>query len=133
MKKLRLFIQCVFFTNLLAYLIYCCIFFVSNPTRPTYLDCGTIVSKSSDEVVIKYGVRTDLYLNIEFEKSGFKSINCEPTTYFSKKVGEKEWFNLFKETSNWYNINMLVGLVTLTVVGIVLIILLLMYLLPDSW
>lgn len=45
------------------YLIFCCYHFI-NESRPTYLDCGKVISRSNDEVRIKSGTQTELYLNI---------------------------------------------------------------------
>lgn len=95
---------------LTMYLTYCTYFFITNAYR-TYLDCGKVVSKSNDELNIKHGTRTVLYLNIEFEKSGFKSIKSEPTLYFSKKVGDTVCFNLYYNHSNYENFKILIGLI----------------------
>ena len=63
----------------------------------TYGDCGFIVSRSTDEIVIKHGTRTELYLNVQFDKSGFKSIDVSPTTYFKYKKGDRVCFDLHKD------------------------------------
>ncbi len=115
------------------YLIYCSYHFLANEMMPKYLDCGNVISKSSDEVTIKHGVRTELYLNIQFNKSGFRSIGCTPTTYFSKKVGENVCFYLNKDVSIWYSINNLIGLVVLIILGVNIVGLFVSYLIPESW
>lgn len=91
------------------YLLYCSYFFLTNAYK-TYLDCGKVVSKSNDELNIKHGTRTILYLNIEFEKSGFKSIESEPTLYFSKKVGDNVCFDLDYNYSKYDIFKMVIGL-----------------------
>ena len=81
------------------YSIYCIFFFFANSHNPTYSDCGKIISKSQDEVVIKYGTSTELYLNIQFEKSGFKSINAKTTDYFHYKKGDTICYDLRQDVS----------------------------------
>lgn len=65
-------------------------------------DCGMVVSRSNDEVPIKHGTLTKLYLNVQFDSVGFRSILCEPTTYFSKGVGDTVCFEVepFPEKRN---------------------------------
>lgn len=130
MKKI---ISIIILVPLAIYLIYCSYHFITNKINPTFLDCGKIVSKSSDEVAIKRGVRTELYLNIEFKKSGFKSIECEPTTYFSKKIGENVCFHLRQKTDTHYDLSNMIGCVVLVISGFILLVLLICYLAPDSW
>lgn len=91
------------------YLLYCSWHFIYYPEQPTYLDCGIVISKSNDEVSIKHGSKTELYLNVQFNKTGFKSIECNPTTYFSKQKGDSVCFDLNEKTSFWYELNNFIG------------------------
>ena len=68
-----------------TYLTFCVYFFLTHPAHPKYLDCGKVVSKSQDEVVIKYGTRTELFLNVQFKKTGFKAVEVNATDYFGTK------------------------------------------------
>jgi hypothetical protein len=111
-----------------TYLGYCVFHFLSNDVHPTYVDCGKVISKSADEIVIKYGTKSELYLNIQFDKTGFKSIECDPTTYFSKKVGERVCFNLHKQTNTFYEMNGLIGFITLLGLASLLLFLFVAYL-----
>ena len=123
--KILNFIRLLFLCIIGSYLIYASYIFLTKPTHPTYLDCGVVMSKSSDEIAIKNGSRTDLYLNIQFEKSGFKSINTVPTTYFGTKVGQKVCFDLnANETAFdfWTKVTGLTVLFLLSVIGFVLFI-----------
>lgn len=131
--KFKNLIRIVILVPLAIYLMYCSYHFITHKVNPTYLDCGKIVSKSSDEVAIKYGVITELYLNIEFKKSGFKSIECEPSTYFKKHIGEDVCFNLRQNTPTSYDINNMIGCCFLVIISIVLFMMLISYLTPDSW
>ena len=115
------------------FLLYSLAYFGNNKLRPEYLDCGKVVSKSNDEVAIKYGVKTELYLNIQFEKSGFRSIECNPTTYFSKKVNERVCFYLDEKTTALHKILFISGGITLAIVGIIVLVFLIMYLLPENF
>lgn len=86
------------------FLLYCLFYFLFTDLKATkYLDCGKVISKSNDEIPIKYGTKTQLYLNVQFDKTGFKSVLCDPTTYFKYKVGENVCFNLYdKKENRWY-------------------------------
>lgn len=95
---------------LTVYFGYAAIFVVTKPMNPTYWECGTVVSKSGDEIIIKHGLKTELYLNVEFFKSGFKSILVKPETYFKHKKGEMVCFDLPKEKPLWYTILQLSGI-----------------------
>ncbi len=131
--KLKNIIRLIILIPLSIYFIYCSYHFITNETRPTYLDCGKVVSKSADEVVIKRGVMTELYLNVQFSKSGFRSIKCDPTTYFSKQIGNNVCFKLNEDVSVWYDINNLIGMLILLIFGIIILICLIFYLIPKSW
>jgi hypothetical protein len=131
--NLRNAVRVITLLPLAAYLLCCCFHAMLNDMNPTYLDCGKVVSKSNDEVAIKHGVRTELYLNIQFEKSGFQSIECNPTTYFSKEVGDHACFHLPNPTSFWYKLNSLVGAVTLFIGGAIFLFVFIGYLLPNGW
>lgn len=124
-NKIRIFC----YTLIGLYVIYSIFFIITNPLRPKYKDCGEIISKSTDEVVIKHGTSTELYLNIKFNNSGFKSIYVEPTTYFKHKKGDIICFNLQKEMSVCYDIIMFSGyiftfVILITVLSFIVIFLL---------
>lgn len=97
----------------LSYLVYSaiCVILVGGFTKlnPTYKDCGIVLSKSLDEIAIKHGTKTQLYLNIKFEKSGFMSMECSPTEYFSTSVGHRKCYDLPAQQSGFYLITKLVG------------------------
>jgi len=131
--KLKNKIRILTLLPLSIYLIYCCHHFITNEKSPTYLDCGVVISKSNNEVAIKHGSRTELYLNIKFKKSGFRSMVCNPTTYFSKNVGDNVCFNLNEKVSGWYILNSSIGLITLVILGLIILVWFITYLLPDSW
>ena len=125
---MRKIIQIITIVILSIYGIYCAYFFIANPAHPTYLDCGTIRSKSNDEVVIKYGTKTELYLNVDFRETGFKAVEVSPTTYFQHKVGDYVCFDLDRSTSGWYAMRFLSGAIILVVIVFGLIVWFIMYL-----
>lgn len=132
-NKIRNFFRIIILAPIALFLLYCAYFFIENPLHPKYLDCGKVISKSSEEVVIKYGTQTELFLNIQFEKSGFKSIKCEPTTYFGTKKGEKVCFNLSQEKSGWYTIKTGIGVLVCGVLILIGIVMLIIYLVgPEN-
>lgn len=101
-------------------------------TEKTYMDCGLIVSRSTDEIVIKHGTRTDLYLNVQFDKSGFRSIKVNPTTYFKYKKGERICFDLKKEISIKQMILITIGEMVIVLCLIVVIFLFFNWLFTES-
>jgi len=118
---IKQFLQIVVICILISYPIYSLYYICANPNCPKYLDCGKVISRSTDEVIIKNGTKTELYLNIEFEKTGFRSIECNPTTYFSKKSGDFVCFNLKSPTTIFHEITFMIALFTLIVLCIVLL------------
>lgn len=126
--SLKNIVRVIVLLPLTIYFIYCSYYTITEPFNPKYQDCGVIVSRSTDEIIIKYGTKTELYLNIQFDNSGFKSIKCEPTLYFSKKVGDRICTTLNKETSNWHEITMFVGIAVLSSLLIIAFIFLIFYL-----
>lgn len=100
---------------LILFFLYSAYFVIVNPIHPKYEDCGEVISKSNDEVAIKHGTQTELYLNVQFRKSGFRSMEVSPTTYFHNKVGDVVCFDLYQEKSTWYTIFTFAGLCVLLV------------------
>lgn len=92
---------------------FCAIYFIDNVERREVRDCGIVESKSSDEVSIKSGSQTQLYLNVRFKNAGFKSILCTPTTYFAKKKGDSVCFMLADPKHNPNNVIMFIGLIVI--------------------
>ncbi len=119
MKNLNQIIKNTLRIAVLAFFIYCGAYVVSiggcKKLSPKYTDCGVVVSKSQDEVAIKHGTRTQLYLNIQFDKSGFKSQEVEPTEYFSSKVGQRKCYDLDGEQTGFDAIVKLIGCVVIFV------------------
>lgn len=114
--KTKKIIRIITLVPLSLYLIYCCYTLIVNKGQtPTYVDCGRVVSKSTDEIVIKHGTQTELYLNVQFNKNGFRSIECEPTTYFSKKVGDNVCFTFNTNDRPCMRFNMFIGFATLVI------------------
>lgn len=69
----------------------------TNGAREEKLYCGTVVYRSSDEITIKYGTKTKLYLGVEFEDGvGRHAIETDVDNYISKKVGDHVCFSLTK-------------------------------------
>lgn len=94
---IRYTILTIFGITMFVFSIYSTIYFIKTPHIERTSQVGTVISKSQDEVIIKHGTQTELYLNIQFDKVGFKSIEVEPTTYFGSNVGERVVFGLIKE------------------------------------
>ncbi len=88
---------------------------------PRYTDCGIIESKSTDEVYMKYGSKTELYLNVRFKDTGFLSVKCNPTTYFSYQNGDHICFNLENNLTKFEHFTQIVGTLTLCLIAILCI------------
>lgn len=97
-------------------------YFIETPIHVKESQTGTVISKSQDEVTIKYGTETKLYLNIQFDNLGFKSIEVEPTTYFGSEVGERVTLGLTKQKTNLEHIKFLWGFLITAIVIIILIV-----------
>ena len=124
-------IRLIILLPLSIYLLYSVYYFITNDIKPTYIDCGIVKSKSYDDVVIKYGTKTELYLNVQFEKTGFKSIKCSPTVYFSKNIGDNICLELNKDTTFQHKIISISGLLVLFILGNILIGIIIRYIIPD--
>ena len=120
-------VRMVVLVPLSFFLIFCSYIFLAKQDMLKYVDCGTVVSKSNDEVAIKHGSQTLLYLNVQFEKAGFKSIGCSPTTYFSRKVGDRVCFELENKSATVYRIYSTIGLMFLATVAIMGVVGLIVY------
>ena len=107
---------------LLGVCVFCAILVLIQDHYKKYQDCGIVLSKSSDEVTIKHGVRTELYLNIKFRNSGNKAIEVSPTTYFNTDVNELVCFS-FNIEKTWEEITIfIIGAVTLGYTAFMLLI-----------
>ena len=113
------------------YALYSIYYFITNDMKPTYIDCGIVKSKSYDDIIIKYGTKTELYLNIQFKKTGFKSIKCSPTVYFSKNIGDNICLELNKDTTFQHKIISISGLLIISILSSILIGIIIRYIIPD--
>lgn len=112
-------------------LIHSTVYFFNHELTLTYVDRGVVLSKSTDEIIVKRGHNTILYLNVQFEKSGFRSLECDPTTYFSKKDGDTVYFKLEKDISLWHEFSWIVGLLSVFLIPVCCIAIYLQWLLGE--
>lgn len=72
--------------------------FVTKDLWIHYKECGTVVGSSSEDVPIKHGTQTELYLLMQYEHDGFQAQEVGATTYFQykDKIGTKLCFSLTK-------------------------------------
>ena len=124
-------IRLIILLPLSIYSLYSIYYFITNDMKPTYIDCGIVKSKSYDDIIIKYGTKTELYLNIQFKKTGFKSIKCSPTVYFSKNIGDNICLELNKDTTFQHKIISISGLLILSILSSILIGIIIRYIIPD--
>jgi len=124
-------VRTIVFTPVAMYLIFCMYLFICEmiESKTMYVDCGKIVSKSSVDNPIKRGMVTTLYLNIQYDIRGFYSTPVEPTTYFSKKIGDRCCFELQKkDIPFWYKLSIPIGMTSFTILIVILVVLLGKYL-----
>jgi hypothetical protein len=112
--KLKKTIGIVLISPIAIFLLYSIYYISTNDRVSYYNDCGIIRSKSSSELSIKHGSETILYLNVDFKKSGFKSVKTSPTTYFKHSVGDRICFDLSKESTSKHGILMACGYITVS-------------------
>lgn len=112
----------IFGIAIFVFSIYSTIYFIKTPHIERTNQVGTVISKSQDEVTIKNGSQTELYLNIQFDKVGFKSIEVEPTTYFGSDVGERVSFGLIKEKTGFQFFKFIWGFLIVAVAIITVIV-----------
>lgn len=108
-KILKDSLKAILFFIILYISVYSSYFFITHSSHETKNHIGTIISKSSDEVAIKHGSQTELYLNIQFDDIGFKSIEVEPTTYFGHKVGDRVSFGLRVSKGLEFHVYFIIG------------------------
>lgn len=112
--------------------VYCIWYYFTQEGFPTYLDCGKVIKKSQEEVSIRRGVRTELYLIVEFEKSGLKAQYVNPTTYFKFNKGDTVCFNIQEEVSDSHKAKMFFGFILFMVFCFVLVIFFVAYLVGEE-
>lgn len=88
--------------------------------RSNHLETGTLISKSNDEVKIKHGHQTELYLNMMFDKSGFQSMHVNETTYFKFQKGDRVSFYLDNEESGLFIMEKTYGIAFTVIAGLIL-------------
>lgn len=63
--------------------------------------------------------QTKLYLNIQFNKSNFKSIEVSPTTYFKYDVNDVVCFVLDVKHNPYYELKMIIGMLMCAIIIII--------------
>jgi len=129
-KKINIFFKSIAKVIILflisSYLLYCCFYTIIKEARPTYVDSGKIVSKSSEVVLIK-SMTTLYYFDVDFTKKGTESIRVDEDTYFKFKVGDTITYELPYPQTQHHFITWIIGATTL----ILLLILFIMYIFFD--
>lgn len=102
---IKFILRWIIYTLLGSFAIFCAYHCVNMGIRMNtdILECGTVVSKFSDEVAMKHGTRTELILIVKWDSNVSKhrdgDVNVTPTTYQSTKVGQRV---CFKNTAAYY-------------------------------
>jgi hypothetical protein len=88
--------------------------------RKTYRDCGIVKEK----LVIPGGYKASgkTVMGIQFEKTGFKAIDVDETTYLKHRAGDRVCFNLLAEDTTLEALWILFKLAScLTLLGYILV------------
>lgn len=132
MEKLKTIIKFIIALLISTYVSLSVTYCLVSPMNVYKTECGIVKSKSADEIVIKHGTQTELYLNIQFEKSGFKSIEVEPTLYFQKKKGDKICLSLY-DRENSHPLFWVSGAVLGVLMSCIILVLFFTWLFDISW
>lgn len=103
------------------FFVYSIYYSYTHKLKDTYLDCGLIRSKSGEEIAIKHGVKTILLLNVDFNKTGFQSIEVDYTTYFKYSKGQNICINLEEEQTIIHLMFFVVSYVVQTLIVLILL------------
>lgn len=124
--KILNFIRWSILGTILIYFIFCMVLSLTNERFPKETQCGKVLKKSYDEVTIKYGSRTDLYLLIDFYNIPTKAINVTETAYLQAEIGKEICLQLSKQQTFFREISFLLGIILnwLSVLGVIVFIIL---------
>lgn len=114
-------IKVILIITLTLFVAYSDYYTHKNKVNPSYLDCGKITEKATSEKEVLFGSKTIMLLCVQFEKTGFKTIEVDYNTFFKYKVGQNVCFNLYKVKGIWHYIFAFTSIFT-TVITIFLII-----------
>lgn len=117
MNKFRIIVRTSILLVLAFFVFKSMYIFTVNKQYINHKDTGTIISKSYDEVAIKHGTSTELYLNVQFDKSGFRAMEVGPTTYFKFKKCQRITFDLRDSTEEGNSIYFIMGLMCYVIIG----------------
>lgn len=132
-RPLKFLVKSTIILSIAFFVIKSMYIFTVNKQYNVHTDSGTIISRSTDEVAIKHGSSTELYLNIKFDKSGFRAIKVEPTTYFKFKKGDRVSFILKDTTKEGSTLYFFAGLVFYVIACIILLYFLITWAFDINW
>lgn len=113
-------IRLLLLTIIIGYLIYCTALFLIEGLFPKTRECGIVKSKFNEEVSIKHGTKTELYLIMQF-KTYEKAINVDVLTYSKAKVNDTLCFNTDVKRSFFKELSSFIGLlITIMLIGMLL-------------
>lgn len=122
------FIRLILVSIILAYLTFCTILFSELGLHPTKRECGIVKSKFNEEISIKHGTKTELYLMMQF-KTFEKAIEVDVLTYSKAKVNDTLCFNIPIELSNFYHISLFLGLLVTIIMTLIMAVIIIMFIL----
>jgi len=95
--------------------------------------CGIVKVKSSEEISIKHGTRTELYLIVDFDEIGELDIYPNNVNYHSAKVGDRVCYILsnFKVYGREGNFFFLVCFIIGGIIDFILFIVLIIFLINN--
>lgn len=118
--KIRKILKYSIYIIISIYYLYSAYYVYKHPFFTYTKECGKIISKSNDEVSIKHGSKTNLYLNVQFDNR-FESVLVDPTTYFKYNKGEEVCFNFMdKMTFKHFWNYLLFGIISLILICVII-------------
>lgn len=106
--------------SLLILVCYSMYFTVNDYFELKETDCGIVKGHSSEEIIIKNGTITELYLTIQFEKQGFIAQEVSPTLYFKYKNGDRICLKISKKYPLIEEIFLGLGIFSFIIIGLII-------------
>lgn len=72
-------------------------------------DCGTLYMKSYEDIVIKHGTRTELYLIVETKNQGLRSKEVGITEYMTTEIGDLVCMDIYVNQGDYHEVYMIIG------------------------
>ena len=121
MKNTKQKAQVITIVVLLAVCAISWVYIGTTDAFPTQTECGTVLGRPSFEHVHKRSTSVSFYLLVQFDKTGFKTVDCDRDTYHKFDRGNRICFDLPKEPSVTHKILVVWGYVSAILIPVILV------------